>query len=61
MALLPAFSPANLSDATDFALADMQVAAESRMSEWFVIDRPATTGDVDDDGNPVIEGATIYE
>lgn len=43
------------------ALPHLQAEAESRMSERIVIDRGATSPDVDDDGNPVTTWTTIYD
>lgn len=34
---------------------------ESRMVDRFVIDRPSTTGDVDDFGSPIVTYTKVYE
>ena len=50
-----------LHNATTAALPFLQAQAESRMPETFIIDRPTTTGDVDDDGKPIVTATTVYE
>lgn len=40
---------------TAFALPELQEADESRMKDRFIIDRVRTTGDVGDDGRPLVE------
>ena len=44
-----------------WALPELQAQAESRMTERIVIDRPTTTGDVGDDGKPIVTAPTVYE
>ena len=44
-----------------WALPELQSQAESRMTERIVIDRPTSSGGVDDDGFPVTSYAVVYD